>query len=68
LPVELPSKEKRQPTSSSPSHKKSRRRSRVSLFGLITVGMEIGAIARLPRLDPDVASLLSPFVRGPFVA
>jgi hypothetical protein len=34
----------------------------------VAIGLDVGAVSRIARIDPDVASLLGPFVRGPFVA
>jgi len=44
------------------------RTAREGSMGVITVGLEAGAIARLPMIPPAVRMLLGPFVRGPFVA
>lgn len=39
------------------------KRSREAPFGIVTVGSDVGAAMRLSRTDPDVASLIAPFVR-----
>jgi hypothetical protein len=40
------------------------RRAREAPFGVVTVGLDVGAIARIAQLDPDVSFLLGSFVRG----
>lgn len=42
------------------------RRKREAPFGVVTVGIDVGAVARIARLDPDVMMLLSPFMEAPF--
>lgn len=44
------------------------KRSREAPFGIVTVGSEATAAMRLSRTDPDVASLIAPYVRHhPFI-
>jgi hypothetical protein len=44
------------------------KRSREAPFGIVTVGSDVGAAMRLSRTDPDVASLIAPYVRhSPFL-
>lgn len=40
------------------------RRQREAPFGIVTVGIEQGAVARIAQTDPDVQALLSDFMKG----
>jgi hypothetical protein len=42
------------------------RRKREAPFGVVTVGIDVGAVARIARVDPDVMMLLGPFMEAPF--
>jgi len=44
------------------------RRAREAPFGAVVAGLDVGAISRITPIDPDVTSLLSQYVRRPFVA
>jgi len=35
-------------------------------FGIVTVGVDQSAAARLSRVDPTVQTLIGPYVRAPF--
>lgn len=42
------------------------RRSREAPFGVVTAGIDEGAVMRLGRVDPDVAALLTPYTKAFF--
>ncbi len=42
------------------------KRKREAPFGVVTVGIDTGAIARISSVDPDVKFLLQPFMEAPF--
>jgi hypothetical protein len=42
------------------------RRKREAPFGVVTVGIDVGAVARIASVDPDVRTLLQPYMDAPF--
>ena len=40
------------------------RRAREAPFGVVSVGLELGGVARIARTDPDVMFLVGPYIRG----
>jgi hypothetical protein len=35
-------------------------------FGVVSVGVDVGAVARISNVDPDVRTLLQPYMDAPF--
>jgi hypothetical protein len=42
------------------------RRMREAPFGVVSVGVDVGAVARISNVDPDVRTLLQPYMDAPF--